>query len=136
MKLYHFTSLDRLMVIKAEGLLRVTESNVGSARADLRPYGPHYAPDVVWLTDSIDAQGHGLEIGHRDDKKQVRIEVEVDDAEAWSTFSQRYGMNPVWRAAIEKDNRPESWFVVARDIPRSEWVKVTLISNTQLQGRK
>lgn len=60
------------------------------------------------------------------DKTAVRITVDVPDADVtwWPDFAKAHGMNRQWRRVIERGRDPESWFVVARAIPESEWVRV------------
>lgn len=130
MRLYHFTSPERLTMIRLEGEIRVTESNIGSPHPDWPPCGEHVGPDVVWLTD-VDTIGNGAGLaldGSLDgtDKTAVRIEVDVPDADVtwWPDFARAHGMHRNWRRVIERGRDPESWFVVARAIPRREWVKV------------
>lgn len=84
----------------------------------------------MWLTD-VDTIGNGAGLaldGSLDgtDKTAVRIEVDVPDADVtwWPDFARAHGMHRNWRRVIERGRDPESWFVVARAIPRREWVKV------------
>lgn len=129
MRLYHFTSPERLTMIRITGEIRVTESNIGSNRPDIRPYGEHVGPDVVWLTDVgvVSARGAGLDrTPDGTDKTAVRITVDVPDHEViwWPDFAVEHGMHKAWRRALERGRDPRSWFVLTRPIPRAEWVDV------------
>jgi hypothetical protein len=126
-RLYHFTSPERLTAILAEGVIRTTESNIGSGRPDLPPCGDHVGPDVVWLTDRQEPDARGLALDLQidgTDKTGVRITVEVPDAEHWPAFATAYGMNATWRRAMEEDRAPQTWWVVARPITMIEVIAI------------
>jgi len=84
------------------------------------------ATRVVWLTSSLDAdQGWNV-------NKNISgyIEVAVLDSELvpWSVYRSELPVGTV--SGLEASARfhghgdPSTWFVVRRDIPRNEWVKV------------
>lgn len=118
MKLYHFTSLYHLPLIKAAGFLKLVESNVGCPDARFPPCGEHFAPDVVWLTESIDPSGHGLD-GASVNKREVRIEIDIDDAIRWRDFVNQYRINPIWRRAMDRSGKYTSryWWLSTHTIP-------------------
>jgi hypothetical protein len=101
MKLYHFTSLYHLPLIKAAGQLNLTESNIGSPYKDWLPYGEHFGPDVVWLTERILPSDNGLG-GSAVNKQAVRIEVDIDNAVRWVDFANRHGINRRWYRYLDK----------------------------------
>lgn len=78
------------------------------------------------------AQAEGLktrgQVGlHTADKTVVRITVEVPDDEAhhWPEWSRRQGIrNMLYKALALAGGDPEQWWVVARPIPREEWVEI------------
>lgn len=71
MAFHHYTSTVHLPSILGEGVLRPTESNVGSPTQ-----GAHVGPDVVWLLDEdLPSANHGL-AGSVTNKFEVRITVD------------------------------------------------------------
>jgi hypothetical protein len=134
-ELYHWTSLAHLRSILESGVLRTTESNVGSPGLVLKPAGEHYGPDVVWLLDvPVLHHNHGLtmspdsQIQMRHDKTEVRITVRVTDATAWTRWAPAKEMHPEWRRAFLKGaggrDAARHWWVVEREIPRDEWLEI------------
>jgi hypothetical protein len=119
--LYHFTSTLHLPLIKRDGFLRPTESNV-SLRI------PHVGPDVVWLLDTPTADApHGLN-NALVDKRAVRITVRTK-AERWLDWIARQPTMDVFskQVLIETGGGMEAaahWYVTEQRIPRSEWVAV------------
>jgi len=124
--LYHYTTELHLPLIVAAGFLRVTESNIGSPVPGVEPSGEHYGPDVVWLTNSDEVDGLGLETTVTLGLGLFRFVVAVPDNEVhhWPTWNKRFAMNDAWRASLERDQRPESWWLIERPIPRREWVAI------------
>jgi hypothetical protein len=121
-RLYHFTSFDRLALIQASGYLRVTESNVSAST-------PHAGPDVVWLTDEPEpTSGSLLGLGPRgvEDKIEVRIAVDLDHGEVewWSDFADRFNVERSWRRALKRGRKWQSFWVVRRPIAVSEFLAV------------
>jgi hypothetical protein len=124
MILYHYTCPCDLHLgsILGDEMIRTTESNIGSGFPDMKPFGEHVGPDVVWLTTSEYASvGQGLS-GSIHDKTAARIVVDVDDAEPWERWCKHQGINPRWRRLLEKNTYPHQWYVVERDIPQADWV--------------
>jgi hypothetical protein len=128
--LYHYTCpCDRhLGSILDDGLLRTTESRIGSDRPDVLPYGEHVGPDVVWLSRSkrpVDGRGLISQAGFGGcDKRRVRFVMDLADALHWPEWSKLQGINPRWKRALEEHQFPDLWYVVERPIPKSEWVSV------------
>jgi len=124
--LLHFTSPERLAMIRAAGFLKVTESNIGSGRPDWPPSGEHVGPDVVWLTDALEttAKALGVESVQYDgtDKMAVRITVKVPDAEVswWPDFAREHGIHRQWRRLMERGRDADSWWVIPRPVMLSE----------------
>jgi hypothetical protein len=146
MRLYHYTTKMHIPQILYDGVLKTTESNIGAPRdvayRNVEPRGEHVGPDVVWLTDqdgssphhrsTPETLAHSLALvnpAFKDNafKVDVRFALDVpDDAvRPWADFADEHGMNPRWRRRFEKEpHRPYWWFVVEREIPRSEWVEI------------
>jgi hypothetical protein len=125
MKLYHYTSQHHLPYILRDGHLKVTESNIGSPLPTMEPSGMRVGPDVVWFSThgAPDANDLGL-VSTSVDKTKVRFTVNVKDAEPWCSFADRHEINPEWRDIIEEGRAPKSWYVVERNVLRSEWLYV------------
>lgn len=124
---YHFTSRLHMVHIQAAGLIRTTESNVGSPDPRHTPHGQHVGPDVVWLLDTPEAAfDHGLR-GSAVDKTAVYVAVDVP-AIRWLDWGPAAAMDPRWRRTlIERGGGPtaaERWFVWPASIPRVRWVNV------------
>jgi hypothetical protein len=127
MKLYHYTSLYHLPLIKAAGYLKLVESNIGSPDKRFPPYGEHVGPDVVWLTESPSPKGHGLG-GASVDKRAVRIEVDIEDAIRWREFANKHGINRDWYRIMDMSGEYTAryWWVSLRPIPIAE-ANITLL---------
>ncbi len=125
MRLYHYTSLPSLDLIVADRQLRPGES-------DLSHRQRHAGPDVVWLTSMAEPDSHALRLSGLDlkpvrnpvDKTAIRFTIDLDDAEDWSGWSTRHGILASWQAALGRGRRPDTWYVVTRAIPASEWVVI------------
>jgi hypothetical protein len=125
--LYHYTSIERWELIKASGLLNLTESNLSLQR-------PHAGPDVVWLTTDPDCQhAHGL-YGTLDgtDKTQVRITVELNnrDVYKWHEWADRHRIDPATKTALiaaarddggDRSSGSGTWRVTEKPIPSNRW---------------
>ncbi len=126
MKLFHYTSVTHLAAIRASGVIRPSESNIGSPFVDMKPYGLHVGPDVVWLTAQDDVQsGHGLE-GAPVDKFAVRITIEASDAVQWRQFAEARGINRQWYRILDKvaNYAAKHWYVLPRSIALSEVTEI------------
>jgi hypothetical protein len=95
MILYHYTAGGNLRGIAKEGL------TVGDVPTDIQRWKGRVG---VWLTSSINPNGHGL-VGSANDKKRFRIEVDVDDASPvlcrWDEWSLR-NVTPETRRILSK----------------------------------
>lgn len=122
MILYHFTCLEHLDRIKADGFLKTVESNLSGRRAIA-------GPDVVWLTSdpAPTAESHGL-AGSKSDKTAVRFTIDVpdDEVQEWIPWSRKRNITKVWAADLESGKRPDQWFVVERPITNDEWRAVEI----------
>lgn len=148
-RLYHFTAAEHLPRILNCGHLHVAESNVGAPHDSLfvgGPMGDHYARDVVWLTDVAEPAGPeelglDLEIGRLGklqlrtlDKLAVRITVEVHDAKLWVPWAKRKRIHPLWLEALTEGRAAEHWWIVAREVPKSQWVTIEKRGSTGWTG--
>jgi len=60
------------------------------------------------------------------DKTEIRLTVEIPDAEAqrYSSWRRKHGVrNAVYRDLAATGGDPERWWVVERPIPSSEWIE-------------
>ena len=129
MKLYHFTSNTgfHLEPILAQGVLRPTESNIGSPYPGHKPHGLDCGPRVVWLTETPDmSRGDNGLSGSVVDKTRIRFTVEVADAVKWTDFSKKHGIDKRWYAILDKigGGTAKFWWVVPRPILAHEWTEV------------
>lgn len=93
-----------------------SEANLGNPRrlrlirredASLDP-----AFKVVWLTNSRDGLGIGLD----HDEADARVAVEVDDAHHWPAWSKAQGIHPSWARYLAEGRDPRTFK------PRASWV--------------
>lgn len=133
MILYHFTCKEHLASILSDRCLFPSESNIGSPLKHVKPFGAHYAPDVVWLTNKPDVKHgcHGL-LGPSD-KAAIRITVDVD-AIPWIVFAKKHGINKKWYRALDKTGGKTSnhWFVFEGKILISEWKEVRVMATGEI----
>lgn len=122
--LYHYTSRYQAEQIIESGYLKLTPSNLikpvdlkiikredgiyDAVSAISDPVKP-----VVWLTDSLDATGHGLENPKAPDiKKRIRITVPMKESyKWWVTWAERNRMNKKWFKALTCGKRYGTWYV-------------------------
>lgn len=124
MKLYHFTSEFHLPLIMSDGFLKLTESNIGSPRSDLLPYGEHIGPDVVWLTDLPEASTLGIDDSFFN-KLKVRFTVEIE-AESWQKFAKRHNINRKWYRILDETGgfTAKNWFISEKPIFAKDWLEI------------
>lgn len=122
--LYHYTCAHHLQAIVDSEKLILTESNID-------PIMEHAGPDVVWFTTDPDLRhGHGLDNNapamHLWNKKRIRITVEVpaDDVVHWASWAVEQGIPAVWQKALAKAGGMDTWMVLLREVPISEWVEI------------
>jgi hypothetical protein len=126
MKLYHYTCTRHLPKILEDGFLKTVESNVSLKRE-------HAGPDVVWLTDEDDLQQPDRYPGWATplalvDKTGVRFTVEIEDAIPWRSFARHHKVQMLVYATLNDtgSNAADHWYVVPRQIPRTEWRQVAI----------
>jgi hypothetical protein len=127
---YHFTSREHLEQIRADGMIRPTDSNVGSPFPEMRPYGVHIGPSVVWLLDTPEVgYDHGLS-GSVQDKTAVRISVNVP-AVRWLHWQHAAPMHPEWRRRLVEIGGGEEaaahWYVWPASIRSRHWAAVDIL---------
>lgn len=132
--LYHYTSEFHLPLILTTGFLKTTESNIGSPSLEMRPYGEHVGPDVVWLTDVPNVRnGHGLAMPDASypSKYAVRFSLNVPDAIPWAKFASDHGINRRWYDLLNKTGggTARHWWVSPRSIYAPEWQSVDLLGS-------
>jgi hypothetical protein len=118
MILYHYTSLVHLELIKQDGIIKTTESNIGSPSPLWKPYGNNIGPQVVWLTDQPEVKtGHGLD-SNVVNKFQVRLKFDLPDAIRWVEFANQHGINKKWYRILDKTGNytARHWYVLTRPI--------------------
>lgn len=117
MILHHFTCMDH-------GLVGIHRDKM------IRPM-KHPAFDfdpVIWLTDYNRRTDAGTLSIHKPsggvcDRAAVCFTVDTE-AEPWSLFADRMGVDPAHRAQLEALGAPERWFVRSEGIPASQWRSV------------
>jgi hypothetical protein len=129
MILHHFTSLQHLPFILKDGLLKPTESNIGSPNPQWSPAGLAIGPDVVWFLDEEEPTfGHGLN-GSIVDKGNVRITVEVGYPVKWTDWQWTAKMHPAWKHhLLEAAGGPEAaehWYVIPAPVRKARWRSIT-----------
>lgn len=142
MLLNHFTSEMHLGLILRCGLLVTTESNIGSPVPEWPPTGEHVGPDVVWFTLQDEPSDVGLDSARATiPKGGVRMVCDVPDADCrhWPEWARGYGIHPDWyrhvgRAAGQESN-PDTWWVVERAVPWTEWVRIESSSPVTVGSR-
>ena len=122
--LYHYTSRHQAELIIKSGYLKLTPSNLikptdlkkvrnedgtydfVSAISD--PVKP-----VVWMTDSLDSSGHGLEhYNAKGVKQRVRITIPMKESyKWWVTWAERNRMNKKWFKDFTRNHRYGTWYV-------------------------
>lgn len=122
MILYHYTSRHHHKQIVDSGVIKTTESNIGSGHPDFKPYGVDVGPRVVWLTSQPDVvDGHGLN-GSLYNKFEVRFQFDLVDAIKWSDFATQHGINKHWYRILDKaaNYTARYWWVLPRFITLTE----------------
>ena len=120
MRLYHYTSVEHLPLILADGFLKTVTSNIS-------PAWPDRHPQVVWLTTSDDpADGTMGLAGSSVDKYAIRITVDVDrrSVHKWLTWARARGVDPNWLKALTSVGGAGTWRVVERPILSAQWVHI------------
>ena len=122
--LYHYTSRYQAEQIMESGYLKLTPSNLIKP-VDLKKVRREDGiydfvseisdgvKPVVWLTDSLDASGHGLEnLKNPDIKKRIRITVSMKESyKWWVTWAERNRMNKKWFKDFTSGKRYGTWYV-------------------------
>lgn len=126
--LYHYTAMKRWEQILDSGYLKLTPSNL------LKPVNPRMVklPDgswnctdetdaikpVVWLTDSIEAAGHGND----KIKQEIQIVIPYDKEKHhwWVEWKDKNRMNKSWfKKLTSNGERYGTWYVCEEIIPVS-----------------
>lgn len=117
--LYHFTAVQHLPSILKSANLKTVESNISPKRTNA-------GPDVVWLTTEPTAH-LGLGLQHaRADKTEIRFTVRVGAKEAheWRTWAYRHYSPKRFMDVLAESGGAETWHVIERLIPASDWVEI------------
>ena len=126
MTFFHLTDPDvRAPAILRDGVIRTSESNVGSPSRTMQPYGEHFGPDVVWLLDSLPSASVPMANGLSVPKQHYVFEVDVPTIR-WIDWEWTHRMNPSWRSAfVNSGGGPalaDHWYVFPAPIRQSRWV--------------
>lgn len=130
MRAFHFTAEAYVPYLLASGLLLTTESNIGSPEGRgtraMPPVGEHVGPDVVWLTTRDAPEQCGIVSSGMALKAGVRVTVDVADADVshWPAWAKAQGIHPDWYSVVVGEYDADSWFVVERNIPWTEWIAI------------
>jgi hypothetical protein len=129
---YHYTSEPHLEQIQEEGVIKASESNVS-------PTEEHAGPNVVWLfkepltgtTPRMLISNIDVKIGMLSlDKSKIQIHVNLPEHEVRRAdkFFKSLGADPQWIKQLEEvgQSKKKKWYVIARDIPKSEWDNITI----------
>lgn len=131
MRLYHFTGEFHLPSIEEEGVLRTTDANLfRTGPSPLTPEAAVRGQQVVWLLDEPEVRGSGVQAnGLYPAKREVRIEVDVKDAQRWLQWLTTRKHDSEWVRIIIRQgggmSRAKHWWVCPRPIPREQWVSIT-----------
>jgi hypothetical protein len=133
MRLYHFTSRFHLPNILQDGMLIPTDANLfRTGPSPATPNEPVRGQKVVWLLDEPEAGGGQQANGLYAAKREVRIEVDVPDAQRWLDWVTTRRHDPEWVRIIVRQgggkSRAKHWWVVARPIPSTEWVVTEVLT--------
>ena len=122
--LYHYTSRYQVEQIIEAGYLKLTPSNLikpvdlkiiknEDGNYDAVSAISDSVKPVVWLTDSLDMSGHGLENASDPNfKKRIRITIPMKDSyKWWVTWAERNRMNKKWFKAFTSGKRYGTWYV-------------------------
>jgi hypothetical protein len=138
MILYHFTALEHLESIRAQGLTR-----------GLLPLSPDNVRNAVWLTSDKESAGHGLADGepmpaaflrHHNlpanltfyDKRAIRITVvwPSDNVTPWLPWA-RKRLDPAWLEILNKEGggltKAKTWFISFSPIPPSAFRSIEIL---------
>lgn len=123
-KLYHYTSRYQAEQIIKSGYLKLTPSNLikpvdmkivrnADGTRDVVSAISDPVKPVVWMTDSLDSSGHGLEYGNPTGFKQrVRITIPMQDSyKWWVTWAERNRMNKKWFRDFTRNHRYGTWYI-------------------------
>lgn len=131
--LYHYTSRYQVEQIIKSGYLKLTPSNlikpVDLKKVRLEDGNYEYVSaisdpvkPVVWLTDSLDTEGHGIENPQDPNfKKRIRITIPMKDSyKWWLTWAEKNRMNKNWFKAFTCGKRYGTWYVSEEVITLNE----------------
>jgi hypothetical protein len=124
--LYFFTTAERLPEILESAEISVSSTPIVATwrRRGIR---------VVWLTDDEEAAS-GVDRGTEREPSSdfssappsARITVAVSDAQRWSQWAPRHKVSKKARRRLDAAGGGQGgrWWIVARPIPSSEWLRV------------
>lgn len=123
--LYHYTSLTHMKDIIESGYIKKVPSNLLRPKnmqnvngVVIDPATDDFKP-VVWLTSSLDPNGHGL-IG-RQNKKRIRFTIPMQrHFVKLSEWAKKNNMDPKWKKALTKGFNWQSWYISELQISLDE----------------
>jgi len=120
---YHYTCVQHIEEIFSDGFLKASEANISPVEA-------HLQPDVVWLFKKLwIGKAPKMLSGNNMDKTRIYIKVDVPMGEVQRAdkFWKKFDTPDWWIKALEgcggKTNSKD-WYVIARNIPSTEWLEV------------
>ena len=125
--LYHYTSVMHIGKIMEDRQLKLTPSDLiepKDIRIEINEYGfgvvksdiSDPVKPVVWMTDSLETSGMGLD-GSILDKKRIRRTIPMKDSyQWWLTWAEKNRMNKRWFKAFTKGMRYGSWYISEKPI--------------------
>jgi hypothetical protein len=126
---YHFTRAITLPSVARDGL--------DNGSVFVTPF--HYVRGV-WLTTSRSPEGHGLENANMGCKKEVRIEIGLEESDAklerYLDWAKRVGLDRRWMNLLLSKRRlsPETWWVYFGVIGTGAFREIrNMTSNAPLQ---
>lgn len=120
---YHYTCIQHLEEIFSDGFLKASEANIS-------PVESHLQPDVVWLFKKLlVGKAPQMLSGPNMDKTRIYIKVDVPMVEVQRAdkFWKKFDTPDWWIKSLEEcggKTNSKDWYVIARNIPSTEWLEV------------